>query len=80
MVSAMSSQGWCSVRLAIRWFSFMAVCLSLGLMCGCRGAGMLPSLPPAVATATFSVSPSSITPGNHATLTPDHHKRHLSNH
>ncbi len=57
------------MRLPIRCLSLIALCLSLGLMSGCRGAAMLPSLPPAVATATLSVAPSTITPGNHATLT-----------
>ena len=57
------------MRLPTRCLSFIAVCLSLGLMSGCRGAALLPSLPPAVTTATLSVSPSTVTPGNHATLT-----------
>lgn len=37
-------------------------------MSGCRGTGLLPALPPADASATLTVTPASITAGNHATL------------
>lgn len=47
---------------------FTAVFACAALLSGCQGAGLLPALPLAVASATFSASPATITSGNHATL------------
>ncbi|MHB1938461.1 MAG: alkaline phosphatase family protein [Acidobacteriaceae bacterium] len=48
---------------------FIAVCLMIGGMSGCRGAGLLPAMPPVPTTASLSVAPPKIVPGDTATLT-----------
>jgi phospholipase C len=55
--------------LRIRLFPFIAVFAFLALLDGCRGAGLLPSIPPTAPTATLVAAPATITKGNHATLT-----------
>jgi phospholipase C len=57
------------VHLSTKCLSFAAVCVSVGLMSGCRGVGLLSSLPPVVPTATLTATPATISTGNHAMLT-----------
>lgn len=42
--------------------------ISLGLMFGCRGAGLLPAEPPVVPTASIVASPATVAPGSSAML------------
>ncbi len=57
------------MRVRTKCLSFVAVCIWAGLMSGCRGVGLLPSLPPAAPTAVFTAAPATVITGNPATLT-----------
>ena len=54
--------------LAMKRLFVIAACISAGLMSGCRGAGLLPAMPPVVPTATLTASPATVAPGSSATL------------
>ncbi len=54
---------WAMKRLFV-----VAVCVSAGLMSGCRGAGLLPAQPPVVPTAAITASPATVAPGKSTTL------------
>lgn len=50
-------------------FFVVAAFISIGLLAGCRGVGLLGTLPPAAPTASISASPGTLDSGSSATLT-----------
>jgi phospholipase C len=56
------------VYLAMKRLMIVSACICAGLMSGCRGAGLLPAMPPVVPTATLTASPATVAPGSSATL------------
>jgi phospholipase C len=56
------------VNLAMKRLMIVSACICAGLLSGCRGAGLLPAMPPVVPTATLTASPATVPPGSSATL------------
>jgi phospholipase C len=56
------------VYLAMKRLMIVTTLLWAGLMSGCRGAGLLPTMAPVVPTATLTASPATVAPGSPATL------------
>ena len=54
--------------LAMKRLILVIACIWAGLMSGCRGAGLLPTMSPVVPTATISASPATVAPGKSTTL------------
>jgi phospholipase C len=56
------------VYLAMKRLMIVTTLVWAGLMSGCRGAGLLPTMAPVVPTATLTASPATVAPGSPATL------------
>lgn len=52
-----------------KWLLFAVTSVSIGILSGCRGAGLLGTLPPVMPTASLSASPGTVPVGKSATLT-----------
>jgi phospholipase C len=56
------------VYLAMKRLNLVTACLCVGLLSGCRGAGLLPAQPPPIPTAAITASPATVAPGKSTTL------------
>jgi len=56
------------VYLAMKRLIVVTSCICVGLMSGCRGAGLLPAQPPPVPTAAITASPATVAPGKSTTI------------